>query len=42
VPLTRTLETGEVRSIEETRIIVREYEDLAIRDVISVSKMIRK
>ncbi|MDH5448338.1 MAG: VWA domain-containing protein [Candidatus Bathyarchaeota archaeon] len=42
VPLVRSLETGEVRSIEEMRIIVREYEDLAIRDVISVSKMIRK
>jgi len=42
VPLTRSLETGEVRSIEEERIIVREYEDLAIHDALSVSKMIRK
>jgi len=42
VPLTRSLETSEVRSIEEPRIIGREYEDLAIHDVISVSKMIRK
>ncbi len=42
VPLVRSLETGEVRSIEEPRIIVREYEDLAVHDVLSVSKMIRK
>lgn len=42
VPLTRSLETSEVRFIEEPRIIGREYEDLAIHDVISVSKMIRK
>jgi magnesium chelatase subunit D len=42
VPLTRSLETGEVRSLEESRIAVREYEDLAIHDVIAVSKMIRK
>jgi magnesium chelatase subunit D len=42
VPLLRSLETGEIRSIEEPRIIVREYEDLAVRDVISVSKMIRR
>jgi len=42
VPLTKSLETGEIRKIEEQRVIVREYEDLAIRDVISVSKMIRR
>ncbi len=42
VPLMRSLETGEVRSIEEKRIIVREYEDLAIHDVMSVSKIVRK
>jgi len=42
VPLVRSLETGEVRSIEEKRIIVREYEGLAIHDALSVSKMIRK
>jgi len=42
VPLKRALETGEFRQIEETRIIVREYEDLAIQDVIAVSKMIRR
>ena len=42
VPLRRSLETGEVREIEEIRIILREYEELAIRDVISVSKLVRR
>lgn len=42
VPLKRSLETGEVRQIEEMRIIVRGYEDLAIRDVMSVSKLVRR
>ncbi|MEM3731023.1 MAG: VWA domain-containing protein [Candidatus Bathyarchaeia archaeon] len=42
VPLKRSLETGEVRNIEEIGIIVREYEDLAVRDVVSVAKMIRR
>lgn len=42
VPLKRSLETGEVRQIEEVRVIVREYEDLAVKDVISVSKMIKR
>ena len=40
VPLGKSLETGQIRSIEETRIIVRQYEDLAINDVMSVSKII--
>jgi len=40
VPLSKSLETGQVRSIDENGIIVREYEDLAISDTISVSKMI--
>jgi len=42
VPLKRSIETGEARLIEEVRIIVREYEDLAIKDVTSVAKMIRR
>ena len=42
VPLKRDQETGEFRHIEEARIIVREYEDLAVEDVMSVSKMIRQ
>jgi Mg-chelatase subunit ChlI/Mg-chelatase subunit ChlD len=42
VPLKRDPETGEFRHIEETRIIVREYEDIAVEDVTSVSKMIKR
>jgi Mg-chelatase subunit ChlI/Mg-chelatase subunit ChlD len=41
VPLQRSLETGEVRQIEEVRIIVREYEDIAVKDAMSVAKMIK-
>jgi magnesium chelatase subunit D len=42
VPLKRSLETGEVRQIEETSIIVREYEDIAVEDAMAVSKMIKR
>jgi magnesium chelatase subunit D len=42
VPLKKSLETGESRRIEEARIVVREYEDLAVRDVLSVSRMIKR
>ena len=42
VPLKKSLETGEYRHIEEARVIVREYEDLAVRDVLSVSRMIKR
>lgn len=42
VPLARSLETGEVRSFEEERIIVRDFEGIAVHDVMSVSKMIRR
>jgi magnesium chelatase subunit D len=42
VPLKRSLETGEVRQIEEVRVIVREYEDLSIKDVMSASRLIKK
>jgi Mg-chelatase subunit ChlD len=42
VPLKRSLETGEIRQIEEARIIVREYEDIAINDVMSVARMIKR
>jgi len=41
VPLKRSLETGEVRQIEDVRIIVREYEDIAVKDVMAVCKMIK-
>jgi len=43
VPLTRSLETGEVRTpLSEAGIAAREYEDQAVRDVMSVSKMIHR
>jgi magnesium chelatase subunit D len=42
VPLRRSMETGETRQIEEMRIILREYEGIAIRDLMSVSKMIKR
>jgi len=42
VPLKRSLETGEVRQIEEVRVIVREYEEMAVKDVTSASKMIKR
>jgi Mg-chelatase subunit ChlI/Mg-chelatase subunit ChlD len=42
VPLSRSLKTGEPRHFDEVGIITRQYEDLAVRDVLSVSKMIRK
>jgi len=42
VPLTRSLETREIRTYTEVGIAVREYEDLAVRDVMSVSKMIKR
>ena len=42
VPLAKSLETGEIRKIDETRVAVREYEGLAIRDVLSMAKMIKR
>ncbi len=42
VPLKRSLETGEVRQIEEVRVIVREYEDLSVKDVMSVSRLVKR
>jgi Mg-chelatase subunit ChlI/Mg-chelatase subunit ChlD len=42
VPLSRSLETGEIRHFDEIGIITRQYEELAVKDVLSVSKMIRK
>mgnify|MGYP001626213262 CR=1 FL=1 len=34
----KALETGEFRQIDEVRIIVTEYEDLAVQDVVAVSR----
>jgi Mg-chelatase subunit ChlI/Mg-chelatase subunit ChlD len=42
VPLTRSLETGESRTFDTVGIAVRKYEDLAVRDVMAVSRMIRR
>jgi len=42
VPLKRSIETGEGREIEEVQVIVREYEDTAVKDVMSISKMIKR
>ncbi|UCE95391.1 MAG: VWA domain-containing protein [Candidatus Bathyarchaeota archaeon] len=42
IPLKRSLGTGEVRAIDEARAIVREYEDIAVKDVMAASKIIKK
>ncbi|MCK4320127.1 VWA domain-containing protein, partial [Candidatus Bathyarchaeota archaeon] len=42
VPLKRSLETGEIREFDMVRIALREFEDMAVRDVMSVSRVIRK
>jgi Mg-chelatase subunit ChlD len=42
VPLTRSLETGEVRQFDTMDIAVRKYEDWAVQDTIAVSKIIKK
>lgn len=42
VPLTRSLEDRSIREIDEIRVAVREYEDLAVKDVMAVSKRIAK
>ncbi|UCE29511.1 MAG: VWA domain-containing protein [Candidatus Bathyarchaeota archaeon] len=42
VPLQKSLETGEIREFNAIGIAVREFEDLAVGDVVSVAKMISK
>jgi Mg-chelatase subunit ChlI/Mg-chelatase subunit ChlD len=42
VPLSKSLETGKARRFDEVGIITRQYEELAVKDVMAVSKMIRK
>ncbi|MFX1285018.1 MAG: VWA domain-containing protein [Promethearchaeota archaeon] len=42
VPLYRSLETGETRKFNDVGIVLRRFEDLAIKDVVSVSKMIKR
>jgi len=42
VPLKRSMSTGEIRQFDEVGIAVRKYEDWAIKDVMDVSKTIKK
>ncbi len=42
VPLSKSIETSEIRRFDEVSIATRQYEDLAVKDVMSVSKMIRR
>lgn len=42
VPLTRSLETGETRTFDTVGIALRKFEDLAVKDVMAVSKMIKR
>jgi len=42
VPLTRSLEDRTIRVIDEVHAAVREYEDVAVRDVIAVSKRVQR
>ena len=42
VPLKRSIETGEIREIDEALAAVREYEGVAVSDVYSVSRMVRR
>ncbi|MFX0052652.1 MAG: VWA domain-containing protein [Candidatus Hermodarchaeota archaeon] len=42
VPLYRSLKTGKYRNFDEVGITLRKFEDLAVKDVVSVSKMIKK
>jgi magnesium chelatase subunit D len=42
VPLTRSLGTGEIRTFDPLDLAFFKYEDLAVEDVISVSKLIKR
>ena len=42
VPMTRSPGTGEVRKFDTIGIALRDYEDLAIQDVMMISKMIKR
>jgi magnesium chelatase subunit D len=42
VPLTRSLETGEVRTFDPLDLAFFKHEDLAVEDVVSVSRMIKR
>jgi Mg-chelatase subunit ChlI/Mg-chelatase subunit ChlD len=42
VPLKRSLETGDIRQIDESLAAVRQYEDLAVSDAYSVSRLLKR
>jgi Mg-chelatase subunit ChlD len=42
IPLKRSIETGEIREIDEALAAVREYEGVAVSDVYSVSRMVSR
>lgn len=42
IPLKRSIETGEIRQIDESLAAVREYEDIAVKDVYSMSRMVKR
>jgi len=42
VPLYRSLETGEIRSFDEASIAFRYFEDLAVKDAFTVSRLIKQ
>lgn len=42
IPLKRSLVTGQTRQIEDVQAALREYEDLAVKDVVSVSKLVKR
>ena len=42
VPLRRNPETGAIRDIDEIKVAVREYEDMAVDDVGSISRIVKR
>lgn len=42
VPLAKSLETGKIRQIDEALVAVREYEDVAVSDTFSASKIVKR
>jgi Mg-chelatase subunit ChlI/Mg-chelatase subunit ChlD len=42
IPLKRSIETGKIRQIDEALAAAREYEDVAVTDVFTVSRMLRR
>ncbi len=42
IPLKRSIEAGQIRQIDESLAAVREYEDLAVKDVFSMSRIVKR